>query len=145
MLERSGYAKSRREEAASAAGRHSVSVAQNAKFLHVDRVRRYVLALLRGETSVTLTTQPTLSRVISPAAYTALLPALWALLSTTEPGNPDADAEVFSILVDHSMKTSSNSALKKHTIDFLGRVILVGSNRPHFTNWANLVTAKNLR
>lgn len=143
MLERSGYAKLRREEVASAAGRRSASVAQNTKFLHVDRVRRYVLALLRGETSVT--TQPTLSRVISPAAYTALLPALWALLSTIEPGNPDVDGEVFSILLDHSMKTSSHSALKKHTIDFLGRVILVGSIRPCFTGRANLVTAKNIR
>lgn len=126
MLEGTSHVHSSRqriEDIQSSGKRTSASDALNS--LHVDRVREYALSVLRGEFSVTDGAQPAIFRSISYSAYIALLPTIWALLSSNGRGQPGMHEELLNALVDHSMKVSSNSAPKRHTIAFLGRIALV--------------------
>lgn len=81
--------------------------------------------LLRGETS----TGSALARPVAPAAYSALLPTIWSLLSSEGGGSADAGA-VLRVVVEHAMKAGSTSLAKRCTIDFLGRFVLVSTRAP---------------
>ncbi|OBZ80001.1 Testis-expressed sequence 10 protein [Grifola frondosa] len=82
----------------------------------IERVSEYVVQLLRGEAS-----PGSLPRPITPAAYTALLPTIWSLINS-----PTAEAsDVLRVVVEQATRASSQSTVKRHTVDFLGRLILL--------------------
>ena len=83
----------------------------------------YVVQLLRGEMS----TGNALARPVAPAAYSALLPTIWSLLNSEAGGSADA-GDVLRVVVEHAMKAGSTSLVKRCTIDFLGRLVLVSSH-----------------
>lgn len=92
-------------------------VSQAALQVRALRVSEYVTQLLRGE--VVYASQ--LGRPLAPAAYVALLPTIWALLSS-----PTASrAPTLQAIVEHAVKVSSKSALKRPTIEFVARLVLV--------------------
>ncbi|KAI0080104.1 hypothetical protein K474DRAFT_1727562 [Panus rudis PR-1116 ss-1] len=90
--------------------------------LQVDRVKEYVIRLLHGEPPSG--TGSGLPRPITAAAYTSLLPTIWALLNHSaleqEPSNG-----LLAAVVEHATKISSTSAVKRHSLDFLGRLVLL--------------------
>lgn len=66
-------------------------------------------------------------RHISAQDYVALLPTLWMLLnSNVEHNSEDGSADTLSALLDHGLQVSSTAAVKRPTVDFLARLILVG-------------------
>lgn len=79
----------------------------------LSAVREYTLDLLGGE--------GTGMRKLTPQAYTSLLPTIWALISSS----PQGSMEMFQALVTHSTSVSSKAALKRPTVEFVGRIILV--------------------
>ena len=87
-------------------------------------VSAYVVQLLRGQAQ-----GAALPRPITSQAYVALLPTVWSLLNGKQADRGrDEDsttAAVFSAIVDHAIKVSSTSAVKRHTIEFIGRLVLV--------------------
>ena len=93
--------------------------------VHIRRVQDYVVGLLRGESTVSSGVQPTLSRPISPTAYIALLPTIWALINSEGTDALDSEESILSAVIEHAIKVSSGSAIKRHTIEFVGRLILV--------------------
>ncbi|KAH9950477.1 hypothetical protein B0H21DRAFT_723497 [Amylocystis lapponica] len=65
---------------------------------------------------------------IAPAAYhrhgyTALLPTIWSLINS--PHARGASSTVLQAVAEHAVKISSTSAVKRHTVDFLGRLVLL--------------------
>jgi pre-rRNA-processing protein IPI1 len=78
------------------------------------RVSDYVIQLLRGESA-------SVSRPLAPAAYVALLPTIWALLSTSQ----GMASPVLEAVVEHAVHVSSKSALKRWTVEFMARLVLV--------------------
>lgn len=91
----------------------------------VERVGEYVIQLLAGNLGVVGNTQTSLPRPISPSAYNAILPTVWAILNRSASGRSESSDALLDALVDHAIKTSSTSQVKKHTIDVLGRLLLV--------------------
>jgi pre-rRNA-processing protein IPI1 len=84
-------------------------------------VSEFVARLLKGEA---VTSQ--LGRPLTPTAYIALLPTVWSLLNNPATQEQDqSSAEMLQIVVEHATKTSSKSALKRLTIEFVARLILV--------------------
>lgn len=92
--------------------------------LPIDRVSQYVAQLLEGESA----SSNGLSRPISLPAYTALLPTIWSLLNSS--GHQELANEVLVNTVDHAIRISSSSAVKKATVEFIGRLILVNRGLP---------------
>ncbi|KAI0639775.1 hypothetical protein C8Q77DRAFT_1082807 [Trametes polyzona] len=90
----------------------------------IQRVSEYIVRLLRGEPSSS-GIQPSLSRPITPQAYVSLLPTVWSLINTANPEVEEASTSLFAALVEHAIKTSSTSAVKRHTVDFIGRLVLL--------------------
>ncbi|KAL1739402.1 hypothetical protein HDZ31DRAFT_49451 [Schizophyllum fasciatum] len=86
-----------------------------------DRVRAYIIHLLRGEPVA----GQQLARAFSPAAYIALLPTVWSLLNA-----PDAD-DVLSALLDHAIRVPSKTPLKLPTVAFVGRLVLLEFKHGH--------------
>ncbi|KAG6829395.1 hypothetical protein H0H92_004663 [Tricholoma furcatifolium] len=89
----------------------------------IQRISDYILRLLSGEASI----GSQLGRALTPAAYVSLLPAIWALLNNTA-GSTQYQAIASAVLnatIAHSIRTSSKSALKRLTIEFIARLILV--------------------
>ena len=84
----------------------------------VDRVSDYVIGLLQGKPDA----QSVGTRSMTPSAYASLLPTIWALISGE---GKERAQEVVDAVVEHSLKASSTSAVKRHTLDFLGRLVLV--------------------
>lgn len=82
-----------------------------------DLVKSYVIRLLHGDGG----SGAQLSRPISAAVYTALLPTIWGLLNQRQ----QEPSSVLTATLDHAMKTSSGSAVKRLTIEFVGRLLLV--------------------
>lgn len=82
--------------------------------IQAERVSEYVIQLLRGEAS----TSSPLGRPLTSSAYTALLPTIWSLLNRRSSG-------VLRAMLEHATKTSSKSAVKKSTIEFVARLVLV--------------------
>ncbi|KAI0830683.1 hypothetical protein BC628DRAFT_1313137 [Trametes gibbosa] len=94
----------------------------------IERVNEYIVRLLRGETS-SAGVQPSISRQIAPQAYVALLPTIWSLLNST---TSEAADTLFAAVMEHAVKISSASAVKRHTIDFVGRLVLL-DREPEYT------------
>ncbi|KAI0673507.1 hypothetical protein C8Q78DRAFT_968534 [Trametes maxima] len=90
----------------------------------VERVSEYIVQLIRGETPSS-GVQPPLSRPITPQAYVSLLPTIWSLINVETSEAPEAASSLFSAVIAHATKTSSTSAVKRHTIDFVGRLVLL--------------------
>ncbi|KAJ7597117.1 hypothetical protein C8J56DRAFT_851089 [Mycena floridula] len=90
----------------------SKKVAANTQ-THIDRVKEYVLDLLDGMSSG-------LSRPLSTAEYTSLIPTLWSLLEQRA-----TSQQVLHAITDHSVGLSSKSGLKRTTIEFVGSIILI--------------------
>jgi len=82
-------------------------------------VSEYVVQLLRGEASA----PGSLARPVGAAAYSALLPTIWSLLNSE--ASTAEDGAVLPVVVEHAMKAGSTSAVKRSTIDFLGRLVLL--------------------
>lgn len=102
-------------------------VSQAALQVRALRVSEYVTQLLRGE--VVYASQ--LGRPLAPAAYVALLPTIWALLSS-----PTASrAPTLQAIVEHAVKVSSKSALKRPTIEFVARLVLLDTERQYVGNF----------
>ncbi|KAI9060172.1 hypothetical protein FKP32DRAFT_1595567 [Trametes sanguinea] len=98
------------------------AAATNAR--QIERVSQYIVQLLRGEPP-SAGVQPSLPRPITPQAYVSLLPTVWSLINGGHAEVSEASTTLFSAVVDHAIKASSSSAVKRHTIDFIGRLVLL--------------------
>ncbi|KAH7931044.1 hypothetical protein BV22DRAFT_1124442 [Leucogyrophana mollusca] len=89
-----------------------------------ELVSSHVIRLLRGEGD----SGAQLPRPLTPAMYVALLPTMWALLNQSkeikEQGG-DSPAAVIIALLEHAIRTSSSSSVKRLTIEFVARIILL--------------------
>ena len=87
----------------------------------INRVSQYIVDTLKGKG----VGQPVsaLSRPMSAAAYSSILPTVWTLLNSTDTLYAEA---ILGAVIEHAMQSSSPSAVKKRTIEFLGRLVLVG-------------------
>ena len=83
------------------------------------------MGVLRGEMSASSGLQPAISRSIGPSAYTALLPTIWALIDGEVLENSNPNEDVFTAVLEHATRASSTSAVKRHTVEFVGRILLV--------------------
>ncbi|KAI0375373.1 hypothetical protein BV20DRAFT_265919 [Pilatotrama ljubarskyi] len=90
----------------------------------IERVSEYIVQLLRGEIPAS-GVPSSIPRSIAPQAYVSLLPTVWSLLNGRQSEVADASTTLFSAAVEHATKASSASAVKKHTIDFIGRLVLL--------------------
>lgn len=86
----------------------------------IERVSAYIVQLLQGQVS-SFGNQSSLPRPVTTQAYVALLPTIWCLFNS----EGDAPISMLAVVVEHAIKTSSTSAVKRHTIDFIGRLLLV--------------------
>ncbi|KIK93651.1 hypothetical protein PAXRUDRAFT_828751 [Paxillus rubicundulus Ve08.2h10] len=91
-------------------------------------VSSYVIRLLRGEGE----SGSQLPRPVSPTVYTALLPTIWALLNQVtglggQLGNESS--LVLSATLDHALRTTANSGVKRLTIEFVARLLLLEKER----------------
>ena len=93
--------------------------------LQVDRVQSYVTRLLRGELPRGTNSQTTLPHPMSHTSYGALLPTMWSLISTPE--QDKGPNTFFLALMDHALKVSSGSAIKRDTIEFVGLLAMVST------------------
>lgn len=89
--------------------------------LQADLVKFYVIRLLQGDGG----SGAQLPRPISAAVYTALLPTIWALLNQRT--ERQESSSVLVAILEHAMRTTSGSAVKRLTIEFIGRLLLVSS------------------
>jgi pre-rRNA-processing protein IPI1 len=86
-----------------------------------DLVCDYIVGLLGGNES-----ENHLARPLSPAAYNLLLPAIWSLINLPRRQESTfSDVNVWQTTLKHASSLSSKSALKRSTIDFVARIILV--------------------
>lgn len=94
--------------------------------LQAGLVRTYVTRLLLGEDN----SGAQISKPLIPTMYIALLPTIWALLNqpkeshTWNQGEAPTDT-VLSAMLDHAIRTTSNSAVKGLTVEFVARILLV--------------------
>lgn len=84
------------------------------------RVSEYVTQLLRGEVA----SVSQLGRPLTSAAYVALLPTIWALISSPTTSQR-MSTPILQAVVEHAVKVSSKSALKRPTIELVARLVLV--------------------
>lgn len=102
--------------------RHKPLSPLKSHFLQADLVKTYVIRLLQGNGG----SGAQLPRPISAVVYTALLPTIWALLNQRNDQQPEKEASsVLAATLDHAMRTTSGSAVKRLTIEFVGRLLLV--------------------
>ncbi|KIK71082.1 hypothetical protein GYMLUDRAFT_975790 [Collybiopsis luxurians FD-317 M1] len=87
-----------------------------------DRVHEYALQILRGQAA-----DSQLTRTLTPAAYSSLLPTLWSLInySAQDQENLERSRNVLQATLEHAVKTGSKSALKRSTFDFVARLVLL--------------------
>lgn len=94
----------------------------NASAVHAEAVSEYVIRLLNGEP----VNGTQLGRALTPDAYIALLPTIWSFVSSTAGPNDDSfSAGILAAVLSHATRASSKSAIKKLTIEFVGRLTLV--------------------
>ena len=87
-----------------------------------ERVTEYIIGRLRTtEGSVDRSSTP-----ITPAAYHALLPTIWAFI-TSPTSSPHQSEELIHATLDHALKVAPKSACKRLTLEFVGRLMLVRS------------------
>jgi pre-rRNA-processing protein IPI1 len=101
--------------------RHLSKIPNAALHSHVERVGEYVILLLNGESIQPQTT----TRPLSVQAYSALLPSIWSLLNSAS--HQELSDDVFEATVNHAIRVSSMSSVKRLTLDFLSRLALVSS------------------
>ncbi|KAG6819451.1 hypothetical protein H0H93_011800, partial [Arthromyces matolae] len=102
--------------------------------IQTQRVSEYILQILGGQAAGG--TQ--LGRALTPAAYVSLLPAIWGLMNnitTSSTQQESTKSAILDAVISHSLKTSSKSSLKRVTIEFVARLVLLSSDaryRGHF-------------
>lgn len=94
--------------------------------LQAGLVRTYVTRLLLGEDNF----GAQISRPLIPTMYIALLPTIWALLNQPKESHTRSQGEahtdtVLSAMLDHAIRTTSNSAVKGLTVEFVARILLL--------------------
>ena len=89
----------------------------------IERVSEYTIQLLCGEAPDRLDAHTNSSKAITPGIYMSLLPTVWALISSPEATFTE---QVLQACIEHATKASSTSSVKRHTVDFIGRLLLVG-------------------
>lgn len=107
-------------------GRSSRSEAMSTPVAHsrqIERIAAYTVELLQGLIPAPSQSIP---RPITPQAYIALLPTVWSLVNNRGSEASDSSASMLSVVVDHAIKALSTSSVKRHTVDFIGRLVLVG-------------------
>jgi pre-rRNA-processing protein IPI1 len=89
--------------------------------LQAERVSKYIVQLLQGEVQ----SGSQVGRPLTPVAYTGLLPTIWSLLNRPSLNEHQIASSVFRATLEHAIKASSVSAVKKLAIEFVARLILV--------------------
>jgi len=87
----------------------------------IERVTTYITRRLRGEAGAA---DQLIGTPISPAAYHALLPTIWAFIANPSSSSHQSE-ELIHATLDHSLKVTSKSACKRLTLEFVGRLMLV--------------------
>ncbi|KAG2118443.1 hypothetical protein DEU56DRAFT_142193 [Suillus clintonianus] len=96
--------------------------------LQAGLVRTYVIRLLVGEDN----SGAHISRPLMPTMYIALLPTIWALLNQGKESQGEAHTDtVLSAMLDHAIRTRSNSAVKALTVEFVSRILLLETERDY--------------
>ncbi|EIW64399.1 uncharacterized protein TRAVEDRAFT_68214 [Trametes versicolor FP-101664 SS1] len=90
----------------------------------IERVSKYIVQLLHGE-APSSSAQSSIPRPIVAQAYVSLLPTIWSLINNATLELASASATLFSAVVEHATRASSASATKRHTVDFIGRLVLL--------------------
>ena len=103
----------------------TIQVSEGILSLQTERVREYIIQLLRGEAL----SGSQVGRLLTPAGYTALLPTIWSLLNQPLADEHLTSSDVLQAMLEHATKTSSNSIVKKLGIEFVARLALVST--PH--------------
>ncbi|GLB36226.1 hypothetical protein LshimejAT787_0305140 [Lyophyllum shimeji] len=91
--------------------------------MQVQGVSEYILQLLRSEPVA----GSQVGRALTVGAYVALLPAIWMLLNGASAQHQRISSAVLHATIEHSIKTSSKSALKRLTIEFVARLVLLST------------------
>lgn len=91
-----------------------------------ERATEYIIRRLHSEEG----SVGQLNTPISPAAYQALLPIIWAFI-TSPTLSPHQSEELINATLDHALKVTPKSACKRLTLEFVGRLMLVRS----FFHW----------
>ncbi|KAJ7361638.1 hypothetical protein DFH08DRAFT_844743 [Mycena albidolilacea] len=97
--------------------------------VQTELVSQHVVQLLKGESLST----SQLGRPLTPAAYTALLPTIWALINAKS----NSSGDVLRTTIEHARTVSSKSALKQITLEFVARVVLLDTE-PQFNGNLNI-------
>ncbi|RPD64943.1 hypothetical protein L227DRAFT_591208 [Lentinus tigrinus ALCF2SS1-6] len=90
----------------------------------IERISMYIAQLLQGQ-APSGTVQSSIPRPVTPQAYIALLPTIWSLLNSQIPELAEASESMFAVVLEHATRASSTSVVKRHTVDFIGRLILL--------------------
>lgn len=98
------------------------SKSDGALSIQAQRVSDYVTELLRGE-PVGGSSQ--LGQPLSSEAYVALLPTIWSLVNQGSPNESSTVDGIILATLNHAIKTSSKSAVKSSTVEFVARIVLV--------------------
>ncbi|KAG1864121.1 hypothetical protein DFJ58DRAFT_772772 [Suillus subalutaceus] len=109
--------------------------------LQAGLVRTYVTRLLLGEDN----SGAQISRPLIPTMYIALLPTIWALLNEPKESHTRSQGEaptdtVLSAMLDHAIRTTSNSAVKALTVEFVARILLLETE----TDYCGYFDVRNL-
>ncbi|KXN89955.1 hypothetical protein AN958_04959 [Leucoagaricus sp. SymC.cos] len=99
----------------------------NPLITQVSIVSDYITKLLRSQT--TRTSQ--VPHSLLPGSYLALLPSIWAIINNLYTEVSSHTTEVLQALLDHANQTVSKSSTKRLTIEFVARLILLGTD-PQF-------------
>jgi pre-rRNA-processing protein IPI1 len=104
---------------------------KSSSFLPVQttRVTEYIARRLSGASAVSGIAVP-----ITPIAYVALLPSIWTFISnpmTVDENGDDGDRlersdDLLNAVLDHAVKIPSKSPCKRATVEFVGKLFLVG-------------------
>ncbi|KAK0198378.1 hypothetical protein F5146DRAFT_1218993 [Armillaria mellea] len=86
-----------------------------------DIVCDYVLRELSGGN----VSSNQVARSLTSAAYTSLTPTMWSLINAPS----QSSNGVFGAVLEHGTVVSAKSALKKPTVDFISRLILMNTDR----------------
>ncbi|TFK91694.1 hypothetical protein K466DRAFT_595903 [Polyporus arcularius HHB13444] len=89
----------------------------------IERVSAYIAQLLQGQPSAGV--QSSLLRQVTPQAYSAVLPTIWCLLNGQTPDLAGSSELLFAVVLEHATRASSASVVKRLTVDFIGRLVLL--------------------
>ncbi|PPR00489.1 hypothetical protein CVT24_005549 [Panaeolus cyanescens] len=89
---------------------------RNKLSIQIGRVMTYITRRLYGEAS----SPSHIAVQINARAYLACLPTIWGFISN------DCSKEMIRAVLDHALKTTSKSTCKGLTVEFVGRLALLG-------------------